>query len=316
MIGEALPAVGITEGSLRGDRAYAVLGGASAHGGERPGGGKGGRPRHGCAGCQAARRVLAVLVAVSTTADLDRYSMHAFAETVRFQGGLAAMLSTRGGAQEALVTEGAGTLTDRPAAELGPRVLTGRRVTSIRYDDGGATLHTTSGAVRAGRVMVAVPPPLSGRIGYDPPLPANRTELERNTYMGSVYKAIAVYERPLRRKGGGHAEFVMLGEPGGAVFDTSPSDGPGYLCVLVAGAEARNLDRLAFADRRRTLLQQLAPHLGPEILEPVTGSRGRWAPTSSRTRTPCARSAPGSPEPSPTCATARSRSTPGPQSAI
>ncbi|MBO2463246.1 FAD-dependent oxidoreductase [Actinomadura violacea] len=43
--------------------------------------------------------------------------------------------------------------------------------------------------------------------------------------MGSVYKAVAVHDRPFWRERDGHAEFVVLGEPGAAVFDTSPPDG-------------------------------------------------------------------------------------------
>lgn len=223
-----------------------------------------------------ARRLLEVLVSVSVTADLDRYSMHAFVEAVRYQGGLTAMLSTNGGAQESLIVEGAGTLTERLAADLGTRVLTGHRVTSIHHDGSGATLHTASGAVRADKVIVSVPPPMSARISYDPPLPASRTALEKNTYMGSVYKAIAVYERPFWRERNGHAEFLLLDRPGGAVFDTTSPDGPGHLCVLVAGTEARELDRLGAAGRSQALLRRLVPRLGPEVLTPVSWHEKSW----------------------------------------
>ncbi|MFB7102824.1 flavin monoamine oxidase family protein [Streptomyces hydrogenans] len=222
------------------------------------------------------RRLLEVLVSVTTTADLDRYSMHAFIEAVRHQGGLAAMLSTSGGAQESLITEGAGTLTERLAADLGERVLTGRRVTSIHRDDDGVTLRTTAGAVRAVRAIITVPPPMSARIAYDPPLPPSRTAVEQHTYMGSVYKAIAVYERPFWRQGKAHAEFMLLAHPGGAVFDTTPPGGPGHLCVLVAGAEARELDGMDVAGRRRALLGQLVPHIGPQALAPAGWHEKSW----------------------------------------
>ncbi|MFF2777390.1 flavin monoamine oxidase family protein [Streptomyces sp. NPDC058052] len=222
------------------------------------------------------RRLLEVLVAVTTTADLDRYSMHAFAGAVRHQGGLKAMLSTDGGAQEKLIVDGAGTLTDRLAAGLGERVLTGRRVTAIHHDDSGATLHTTGGALRAARVIVTVPPPMSARIAYDPPLPESRTMLERNTYMGSVYKAIAVYEHPFWRQRTGHGEFMLLAHPGGAVFDTTPPGGPGHLCILVAGTEARELDRTDAEGRRQALLGQLVPHIGAEALAPAGWHEKSW----------------------------------------
>lgn len=223
-----------------------------------------------------ARRLLQVLFSVTSTADLDRYSMHAFAEAVRYQGGLTAMMATKGGAQEKLIAEGAGTLTERLAVEPGARVLTSHQVTNIRQDDGGVTLVTTSGTVRADRAIVTVPPPMSARIAYDPPLPASRAALGRNTYMGSVYKAVAVYGQPFWRDRGKHAEFMLLDRPGGALFDTSPPDGPGHLCILVAGSEARELDQLSVDDRRQALLRPLVPHLGPEVLAPAGWHEKSW----------------------------------------
>ncbi|XCW06896.1 FAD-dependent oxidoreductase [Streptomyces sp. HUAS MG47] len=226
---------------------------------------------------RTSRRLLEVIASVSLTADLDRFSMHALAEAVRYQGGLMAMLSTKGGAQESLLVEGAGTLPERLATGLGARVLTGHRVTSIHHDDGGVTLHTTSGTIRADKAVVSVPPPVSARIDYDPPLPASRTALEKNTYMGSVYKAIAVYERPFwRDRKKSYAEFLLLDHPGGAVFDTTSPDGPGHLCFLVAGAEARELDRLDSAGRSQALLRRLVPHLGPAVLTPASWHEKSW----------------------------------------
>ncbi|WP_435220528.1 flavin monoamine oxidase family protein [Streptomyces sp. Tue6028] len=223
-----------------------------------------------------ARRLLEVLVSVSTTADLNRFTMHAFAEAIRYQGGLMTMLSTDGGAQEGLIVEGAGTLPERLAADLGPRLLTGHRVTSIRRDNSGVTLHTTSSTIRAAKAIVAAPPPMSARIVYDPPLPASRTALEQNTYMGSVYKAIAVYDRPFWRGHKRHAEFMALDRPGGAAFDTSPPGGPGHLCFLVAGPEARELDHLDTAGRRQALLGPLVAHLDRKIIDPVSWHEKSW----------------------------------------
>lgn len=110
--------------------------------------------------------------------------------------GLWTVLATKGGAQDALLVEGAGTVAERIAAELGPRLRTGQRVTAIARDGDGVTVRTTSGRIRAERAIVAVPPPVARAIEHDPPLPDARVAVEQGTYMGSVYKAIAVYERP------------------------------------------------------------------------------------------------------------------------
>ncbi len=221
------------------------------------------------------RRLLEVVALISWTADLDRSSVHAMAKMIRNQGGLRTILATSGGAQEALLSEGVGTIADRLAAELGPRVRTGQRVTSIVRESHGVTVRTASGDLRATKAIVTVPPPMARRIAHQPPLPPERVELERNTYMGSVYKAIAVYERPFwrHRKGG---EFVVLDDPGSAVFDSSAPGGPGHLCVLVAGAEARGLDQLDAAGRREAVLGPLTAHIGPEVLEPLSWHEKSW----------------------------------------
>ncbi|MGW5110971.1 flavin monoamine oxidase family protein [Nocardia sp. NPDC004123] len=222
-----------------------------------------------------ARRLLEVLVSVSTTADLDRYSMHAFLEMVRFQGGLTAMLSTAGGAQESLVAEGAGTLAERLAADLDDRVVFNSAVTASHRDETGVTIHSASGTYRAAKVIVTVPPPMAALIEHAPPLPAARNRLQDTTYMGSVYKAIAVYDRPFWRENG-HAESLILTDPGMAVFDTSTPGGPGHLCVLIAGPEARGLDDLTADARRALILGAIAAQLGSAVLTPRGWHEKSW----------------------------------------
>lgn len=222
-----------------------------------------------------ARRLLEVLVTVSTTADLDRLPMRAFCEIVRSEGGLATMLATANGAQDALIVEGAGTLTERLADDLGPRLALNSAVTAIDRDETGVTLHLASGTVRAQKVIVTVPPPVAARIEHRPALPRARTHLQKATYMGSVYKAIAVYDRPFWR-GATDAELLVLGLPGSAVFDTSPPDGPGCLCILVAGPEARDLDRLGEGGRRAALLAPLSAHIGPQVMAPASWHEKSW----------------------------------------
>lgn len=222
-----------------------------------------------------ARRILDVLASVSTTADLDRSSMHAFLDMIRHEGGLTTMLATAGGAQDSLVAEGAGTLVERLAAELDGRIVYDSPVTALDRDDAGVTVHSATGTYRAGKVIVTVPPPMATRIQHRPALPGERIRLQDNMYMGSVYKAIAVYERPSWRERG-DAEFISLAEPGLAVFDTSPPGGPGHLCVLIAGPEARSLDALDESSRRSTVLDALAAHLGSDVRAPRGWHEKSW----------------------------------------
>ena len=224
---------------------------------------------------RTARRLLEVIAAVSWTADLDRHSVYAMARMIRQQGGVLTMLSTKGGAQDSLIVEGMRGLADGLAAELGSRIRLGHKVVKISSDESGVTIQSTAGEVRAAKVIVTVPAPMAGSIDYQPPLPPDRARLTGDTYMGSVYKAIAVYDRPFwrQRKGG---ELIVLDGPGSGVFDTSPPDGPGHLCVLIGGPAARQLDGLSADERRRAVLGPLIGHIGPEVLDPVSWHEKSW----------------------------------------
>jgi len=221
-----------------------------------------------------ARRALEVITAVTATTDTDRLSVAAFLSLIRFQGGLVTMMKTKGGAQDSLVIDSAASLTERLAMDLGDRVHTGCRVTAIRQSADDLVVETSAGPVRADRVIVAVPPPMASKIEFDPPLPASRDALHRNTYMGSVYKAIAVYETPFWRDN--HAEMIFLDHPGCAVFDTSPPRGPGHLCLLIGGRDARALDDGSAEQRQHTLLRRLEPHLGAAVSAPVSWHEKSW----------------------------------------
>lgn len=221
------------------------------------------------------RRLLEVIASVSWTADLDRMSLRAAVAMIRQQGGLKTMLSTRGGAQDSLMVEGAGALVSGLVAELGPVVRTGQRVTAIERGDGGVMVRTSEGTMTAIRAIVTVPPPSAAHIAHRPALPESRLAVENAMYMGSVYKAIAVYERPFWRELRG-GEFLILDKPGGAVFDTTAPGGPGHLCMLVGGPEARALDELDTDARRRMLLDRLVAHLGPEVADPVSWHEKAW----------------------------------------
>lgn len=225
---------------------------------------------------RTARRLLEVIAAVSWTADLDRHSVYAAARLIRLQGGVLTMLSTKGGAQDSLIVEGMRGLADGLAAELDSRIRLGHRAVSISRGDSGVTVQTAAGAeFRADKVVVTVPAPMGASITYHPPLPPERARIADDTYMGSVYKAIAVYDKPFWRQGKG-GELIVLDGPGSGVFDTSPPDGPGHLCVLVGGSAARELDDLSVDERRRAVLEPLIGQLGPEVLQPVSWHEKSW----------------------------------------
>ncbi|KAL3439960.1 putative flavin-containing monoamine oxidase aofH [Aspergillus insuetus] len=226
---------------------------------------------------EIARQLLRLLVAVSSTAELNMYSVYSLAKSIPLSGGLLTMLRTQGGAQDRLVVESMSIATSLLANELPGKILTDMPITSVSQNHGNkVTVRTASGELfYARKVIITVPPPMLKSITFDPPMPSERIALQENTRMGVVYKAIAVFEQPFWREGLG-GELLVLDDPACGVFDSSSPGGPGHLCFLVAGTPARQLDTLDPNVRREMLLARLAPLLGHRVLQPVDWHEKAW----------------------------------------
>lgn len=223
-----------------------------------------------------ARRVFEVLAAELTCRPAGEVSVATVADMIAGSGGIHQMVTVKGGAQDALLTGGAGGLAAAMAAELGDAVELNRRVIEIERDATGIGVHTAAGSIRAARVIVATAPPVAEGIGHRPPLPDSRGSVQRNTIMGSVYKAVAVYERPFWRDTGCDGQLITLDGPIRSAFDVSPPDGPGHLCVLVPADAARRLDGMDETTRRAAVLESLVDHFGSEVRSPLSFHEKSW----------------------------------------
>jgi monoamine oxidase len=197
----------------------------------------------------------------------------------RAGGGLQRLLDTEGGAQQDRVEGG----THRMAVRLG-RALSGRLhlsepVESISQHADAAAVTSRSGRTwRARQVVVAVPPPLAGRIRYDPPLPADRDALTQRLPMGAVVKVMAVYPTPFWRSEGLSGAATSLRGPISAVFDSSPRDAScGILLGFIEGPHARRHVRLPEPQRGAEALGALIRLFGPEAGVPADYLEQDWS---------------------------------------
>jgi monoamine oxidase len=170
-------------------------------------------------------------------------------------GSFEAIMDTEGGAQQDRFVGGSQQMPLRLAQELGDRVLFDAPVERIGHDAGGVRVQSPSVDVTAAHVIVAVPPPIAGRIAYEPLLPPSRDQLTQRMPMGGIAKCMAVYDEPFWRRDGLTGEGVYDRGPITVTFDNSPPDGsPGVLVGFVGGGAIREWSRMGASQRRKAVL--------------------------------------------------------------
>jgi monoamine oxidase len=183
---------------------------------------------------------------------------------IRSAGSWDDLIGTEGGAQERRFVGGSQLLSLRMAERLGDRVRLRSPVRRIAWDGGGVSVED----VRARRVVVAMPPTLTGRIAYDPILPGHRDQLTQRMPQGTVWKCMAVYDEPFWRTEGFNGYGTSDAGPVRFTMDNSPPDGsPGVLLGFLEGDFARRAGLQSEAERRGAVL---------DVFARLFGSRARW----------------------------------------
>jgi monoamine oxidase len=202
---------------------------------------------------------------------------------LRSGGGLMNLARTTNGAQERRFTGGAQQGATFLAAELGSRLLLSSPVSAIAYGPDGVEVTVrppgpvASSTIRAERVIVAMPPALSVRLDWSPPLPGRRDQLSMRAPMGSVTKVHAVYDRPFWRDDGLNGQVVSDDGAVRVTFDDSPADGShGILLGFIAGDECRALDAATPAERGRTAVADFTRYFGPAAARPLEVVEQHW----------------------------------------
>ena len=183
---------------------------------------------------------------------------------IRSAGSLEALVDTEGGAQQDRFVGGSQLLALRMAQELGDRVVLGAPVRAVDMHRDGATVTADGLDVRARRVIVAIPVPLSARIAWSPAMPHARDALTQRMAMGSVVKSMAVYDEPFWRAQGLSGQATAATGPVKVVYDNSPPGGrPGVLLGFFEGRAAQDAMRVSQDVRRSMVLDVFARFFGP-----------------------------------------------------
>jgi monoamine oxidase len=193
---------------------------------------------------------------------------------IRSAGNFDALIGTEGGAQQDRFSGGSQRLCLAMADELGDAVALGRVVRSIARDGAGVVVE----GLRASAAIVAIPPALTARIAFDPPLPAPRDQLVQRMPQGTVIKCMAVYDEPFWRADGLSGQATSTRGPVKVIFDNSPPDGsPGVLLGFLEGAAARELGEWEPQARRHAVVDVLGRLFGDRARAPVDYLERSWA---------------------------------------
>jgi monoamine oxidase len=206
-----------------------------------------------------------------------------------FEAGSASMLhfawaqrvSPQSETPEAMLFDGgAGQFPMRLAAALPEgNIHTDEPVLFIQHSSSGVSVTTSKAIYRAKAVIVAMPPHLTGRIHYSPPLPAARDQLTQRSPMGALIKVLVVYDTPWWRERGLSGNAIGKLDAVELVADsTNPKPGsPGILATFLTGEAATKYGTLPLTDRRAAVLQDLATLLGSEARDTVLEyHEGNW----------------------------------------
>ena len=185
------------------------------------------------------------------------------------QGTFERNFNTAGGAQEARFEGGSQVICKRVARRLGRSVILNTPVHRIVQDRHGVTVHSERADVRAKRVIVAVPPVLTGKIRYEPGLPTERVELIERFPQGNLTKVTAVYDRPFWRDDGLTGQVVSTRRPVNVTFDDSPPDGGrGVVFGFVGGDSSREFLAMPSSERRAAVLENFVEYFGGQAARP------------------------------------------------
>jgi monoamine oxidase len=224
-----------------------------------------------------ARTLLEIAAGTLTGAETAQVSALWLLSTASSAGSFDVLLDVEGGGQQDRFVGGSQRLSQRLAEELADAVVLEAPVRRISQDGSGLDVESDGFQARAHRVIVAVPPPLAGRIAFAPSLGGRRDQLTQRMGNGAITKCAAVYPEPFWREQGLSGQAVSDG-PVTTTFDNSPPDGsPGVLIGFLAGPEAIRHARRSEADRRRVVLECFERLFGGQAAKPGIYLETAWA---------------------------------------
>jgi monoamine oxidase len=226
---------------------------------------------------QGARTLMRVMIEAGMAASPADVSLLHVLNYSNGTGGFRAMTQVTGGTLENRFDGGSYGVVTKLAEAVAAETYVGAVVRRISTTGDLVRVSGAGFEAVARRVVVAVPVPLTGRIEFDPILPAFRAQATQRLTMGSAIKYLALYDEPFWRAEGLTGMATSPDGPIRATIDSCPPDGtPGVLAAFVTGPPARELSRLTAAERRELVLRELVRFFGPRAGRPYELIEQNW----------------------------------------
>ncbi|GIJ92424.1 hypothetical protein Asppvi_011406 [Aspergillus pseudoviridinutans] len=181
-------------------------------------------------------------------------------------GTITRLIGSKGAAQDSRINGGTQLLATRLAERLGAaNIFLNSPVREVKLKGDRYIVRSDRMEVSAKHVVIAMSPPMAGRISYDPLLPAGRDQLTQRMPMGSIGKAIAIYPKPWWRKLGFNGQVQSDTGVIRATFDNTPANESfGAIMGFIEADEMRALDGAPQTEINRLVTEDLVKYFGPQ----------------------------------------------------
>jgi monoamine oxidase len=225
----------------------------------------------------AARRTLATAIEGVFARNSVPTSLLAALFWIRCGDPLTPFLATGDLGPERRFNGGAEQLSQRMAEALGQRVICRAAVTRISHTRDAVRVSAGDITVSAQRAIITIPPALSTRLQYEPPLPTMRDHLAQRAPMRWVIKVHCRYRRRFWVEEGLSGQTISDEGAVRVCADNSPPSGaPGVLVAFIEEVEAKRLVSGSAADREVAVLAALMRYFGAEAGQPVEYREKNW----------------------------------------
>ncbi|XP_042313678.1 LOW QUALITY PROTEIN: amine oxidase [flavin-containing] A-like [Sceloporus undulatus] len=231
---------------------------------------------------KAAKDFATLFVNVNITSETHEVSALWFLWYVKLCGGTVRIFSVTNGGQERKFVGGSGQITEKIMERLKDDVKLERPVIHIDQSGDSVMVETLNHEIYKGKYVIsAIPPVLTTKIHFNPPLPTKRNQLIQRVPMGSVIKCMMYYKEAFWNRMGFCGAMIIVDEeaPISVTLDDTKPDGsvPAIMGFILA-RKAFRLAELSKEERKKKICELYAKVLGSEeALHPVHYEEKNWS---------------------------------------